>query len=357
MKYLIYIGPGIGDWIITLPMARRIKFNDPEAYITTLTCSDKKRFSLNKSLFSLQKWVDEIQYYSIAEPLHDICLLLNLGIKKYDYFFKSSYFDNKYISNWPNNIMSIAAKKGVGVHLESKPNFVYDYEIPFKQDNNVYDTPLEMLDKIGVHKKENEDRTSLFDVSKIEAEFYKLGVIATKPIISIIPGTAGVPVTADGKNGTKPAKNWPYEYWNELAIKLIEVGYKVIVLGGKTEEEEIKKYDYFNDEVITNLCGKTSIIESCSVLYHSIVVVGGDTGMMHCAGAVGTPSLTLFGCTDYRNYLAYGGKSHYIASKRECSPCFGGERLLTCDDFSCMKDIKVEDVYVKILSIINNQQG
>lgn len=352
MKYLIYIGPGIGDWIIALPMARRIKLNDHDAIVATLTCSDKNRFGLNKLLFTLQNWVDEIHYYSASEPLHDVQLLLNLGFKKYDYYFKSSYFDNSYISNWPNIIMRFTAKKGVGVHLKNKPDLVYEYEIPFKADNNVYDTPLELLDAIGIHFHENERNLSLFNIEKIAVEFDKLGISKEKKIISIIPGTAGVPVTADGKNGTKAAKNWPYTFWDFLAKKLTNDGYQIIVLGGKAEERIILKQGYFNDPEIINLCGKTSIIESCEVLCHSILTVGGDTGMMHCSGAVGTPSLTLFGCTDYRNYLAYGEKSYYINSKRQCSPCFGSDRLIACNDFQCMKDITVDEVYNKVLSIL-----
>lgn len=355
MKYLIYIGPGIGDWIIAMPMARRIKLNDPYAQITTLTCSNKTRFKLNKSLLILQNWVDNIDYYSVHEPLHDAHMLLKLGIKNYDYYFKSSYFDNSYISSWPNRIMKIAAKKGVGVRLNSKPDFVYDYSISFKPNNNVYDTPMELLGAIGIYEHENEKTTNLLDVTKISIEFDKLGISKEKKIISIVPGTAGAPVTADGRNGTKPAKSWPYEYWNELANKLEGDGYQIVVLGGNAERQDVLKRGYFTNPNIINLCGKTSIMESCAVLCHSILTIGGDTGMMHCSGAVGTPSLTLFGCTDYRNYLAYGEKSYFICSRRECSPCFGSDRLLTCNDFLCMKDISVEEVYNKSISIIKQQ--
>lgn len=354
MRYLLYIGPGIGDWVIAMPMARRIKLNDKSAYITTLTCSNKKRDELlHQSLLSLQKWVDRIEYYSFNEPFHDIGLILRLGIKKYDYYFKSSYFDNSYISNWPNRIMRLVSKRGVGVHLINKPNLIYDYEIPFKSNNNVYMTLLELLEKINIFKHSDEDKLDLFDISKIESEFIKIGIKTDKKIISIIPGTAEAPVTADGKNGSKPAKSWPYKYWDDLTSRLIKDGYLVAILGGNKEKDDIRKLGYFDNPLIINLCGNTTIIESCAVLRHSILTVGGDTGMMHCSGAVGTPSLTLFGCTSYKNYLAYGNKSYYITSKEKCSPCFGGSKLLTCNDFSCMKHIDVDSVYHKINLIIS----
>ena len=336
-------------------MARRIKLNDPNAQITVLTCSNKKRFKLNKSLLTIQNWVDDVDYYSVREPIHDAYMLLKLGFNNYDYYFKSSYFDNSYISSWPNRIMRLAAKKGVGVRLNSRPDLVYDYSISFKADNNVYETPLELLRTIGIYEHKNENITDLFDIEKVSMEFDKLGISKEKKIITIVPGTAEAPVTADGKNGSKPAKNWPYEYWDELANKLEGDGYKVVVLGGAAEQHDIIKNGYFSNPNVINICGKTNIIESCAVLRHSILTIGGDTGMMHCSGAVGTPSLTLFGCTDYRNYLAYGEKSHFICSRRECSPCFGSDKLLTCNDFLCMKDITVEEVYNKAIFIIEQQ--
>lgn len=357
MKYLVAIGPGIGDWVIAMPMVRRIKLNDPNAFITGLMTSNRNRVSaLRESLFPLQKWVDNVEYYTIREPIHDIKMLLSLGFKKYDYYFKFSYKDSPYTSAWSNRVMRFAAKKGVGVHLINKPELVYDFEIPFCAGNSVYKTPLDLLERIGIYKHEDEDKTELFDVSAIKAQFETLEIDTTKQIIVLVPGAAEVPVTADGKNGTKPSKRWPYKSWTTLAKKFISDGYRVILLGGKSEGEDIQKGAYFDDVEVINLCGKTSVTESCAVLCHSILVVGGDTGMMHCAGAVGTPSLTLFGCTDYRNYLPYGNKSYYIASKEKCSPCFGGDGLLTCNDFVCMEHISPDEVYEKALTIINEQQ-
>lgn len=352
MKYLVYIGPGIGDWIIALPMIRRIKLNDPQAMVTTLTRSDKNRFKANVVLFSLQKWVDSIEYYSMKEPLHDLQMLFRLGIKKYDYYFKSNYYDNQYISDWPNRIMRMASKKGVGVRLTNKPKQIYDYEILFDKERSVYDTPLELLKLIGINECEEEKTVNLFDVKKIEAEFNKINIEINKKIITLVPGTAGSPVTADGKNGSKPAKSWPLEYWDKLANKLVEDGYKVVLLGGNTEKTMIDGNSYFISTEITNLCGTTSIIESCAIIHNSSIVVGADTGMMHCAGAMGIPSLTLYGCTSYKNYLPYGKEAYYIASCRECSPCFGSDALLTCNDFMCMKEIDVEQVYEKIKLIL-----
>ena len=41
--YLIYIAPGIGDFIIAMPLIQSIKSQDPTAVIDMFTCSDKRR--------------------------------------------------------------------------------------------------------------------------------------------------------------------------------------------------------------------------------------------------------------------------------------------------------------------------
>lgn len=48
--YLIYIAPGIGDFIIAMPLIQSIKSQDPTAVIDMFTCSDKRRIGLNKNI-------------------------------------------------------------------------------------------------------------------------------------------------------------------------------------------------------------------------------------------------------------------------------------------------------------------
>ncbi len=82
------------------------------------------------------------------------------------------------------------------------------------------------------------------------------------------------------------------------------------------------------------------------------LVVGADTGLMHCAGALGKPSLTLFGCTDPKEYLPFGKNSKYICANAECSPCFGTLNSVRCEHKKCMQLISVEEVYTRIIDML-----
>ena len=48
---------------------------------------------------------------------------------------------------------------------------------------------------------------------------------------------------------------------------------------------------------VRNFAGSTSLAESAAILRHAALTIAGDTGMMHLSAAVGTPVVTLWGCT------------------------------------------------------------
>ena len=83
----------------------------------------------------------------------------------------------------------------------------------------------------------------------------------------------------------------------------------------------------------------------------STIVVGADTGLMHCAGALGKSSLTLFGSTNPKEYLPFGKKSHYIYLNLECAPCFGTLNSVMCEQNKCMRLISVDVVYNKVINL------
>jgi ADP-heptose:LPS heptosyltransferase len=48
---------------------------------------------------------------------------------------------------------------------------------------------------------------------------------------------------------------------------------------------------------VTSLCGKASLANTAHVLSQASLAIGGDTGAMHIATAVGTPLISVWGCT------------------------------------------------------------
>lgn len=358
MRYLIYCGPGIGDWILILPMAKRIKESDKNAFIMVMVRSDSKRIALTKELLKLQSYIDDVDYYSSNDIKHDLKFLVKIGIKKYDYGFVLQYTDSKSTSEWPSKIVNIAAKTTCGIKLSYKPKVKYDYEIVREDGIRIVDYPMIMLDKVGIGKKADYTQDELLNKELLLKVAEKLDIPSNKGnLVALVLGTAPVSGVIDGVKFSNSTKKWPYENWLCLATKFEKIGYKVLLLGGKKELQELERVCDLSKlpSNIINLAGKCSITESMAVLLKTQITIGADTGLMHCAGALGVTALTLFGCTDYREYLAYGKHSYYMKADCKCAPCFGTDKSLMCSTYKCMKELTVEKVFDFAMSLLSSR--
>lgn len=102
-------------------------------------------------------------------------------------------------------------------------------------------------------------------------------------------------------------------------------------------------------ESFLDLCGRTSLTELGAVIQRAALFIGGDTGPMHMAQAVGTPTLAIFGPTD-PDTLGPRHSPHRVASLRvSCSPCRHRECPI---GHICLKDLSVEHVLAQAESIL-----
>jgi len=131
-----------------------------------------------------------------------------------------------------------------------------------------------------------------------------------------------------------PLKQWPLEWFMELARSLAsKAGAKVVLVGrseswpGLGEEEGLGVVDLVN---------KTSLVELAQVLKQARLLISCDSGPMHLGAAVGTPVVALF-----RNDLP--GKT-----ARRWGPWGPGHAVI---EKSRLEDISVEEVLDKARNI------
>ena len=345
----MYCGPGIGDFILSLPMAKAIKQADPNAYIKAFCRSSKGRIAINMKMMELQSYIDELDYYASEEPIHSLCLVLSNGYKKFDIGFGIQTSKNYNVSTIPSRIINLAAERTYGFKTKN-PKIRYDVYADYQDGMRVTEIPFNILKAANI--KASFDYKNLLDGSKLPKYVNLSEIQRNQPSISLCIGTAPVSQKLESGLKTNTPKRWPYEYWIDLALKLSKLNWNVFLLGGNREKKEtMHLLSPQLPENIKNYVGKCSIIESMSVLNDSQIVVGADTGLMHCAGALGVKTLTLFGCTDYKEYLPIGEESYFIASDEPCSPCFGSAQSVLCEHHKCMKNISVEQVFNKIIEL------
>jgi|GEM_PF-3517336 len=90
------------------------------------------------------------------------------------------------------------------------------------------------------------------------------------------------------------SKAWSISNYKNLAKRLIQKDYKVVIVGNANEGEAWKEFSQ-----VLNLAGKTSITEMKIILKNAMLFIGNDSGPMHLAYSVNTPLVVLFGSRNY----------------------------------------------------------
>lgn len=94
----------------------------------------------------------------------------------------------------------------------------------------------------------------------------------------------------------RPEKLWPIERFRDLARRL---GDKAVAVWGPGEEQ-------LANAIGCRVAPRTSLRELASILQHAQLVIGGDTGPLHLAAALGTKVVGLYGPTNPKRNGPYG---------------------------------------------------
>jgi len=141
---------------------------------------------------------------------------------------------------------------------------------------------------------------------------------------------------------TWTTKLWAVDCWRDLLRCLVaETDLVPVLTWGSAEEKQVV------DELSAAVAGRAlvwprgTLPELVALLAKAAVVVGGDTGPVHIAAAVGTPTVSLYRVTDNKRNGPRGEGHIRLQSTLPCSPCLRKE----CDrDAECGRSIAVAEV-------------
>lgn len=149
---------------------------------------------------------------------------------------------------------------------------------------------------------------------------------------------------------TWSSKNWPAQYFSQLADRLYPE-YALLMCGGggdKALGEAIKQGSHAK---IIDAIGKTSLLDMAALIERASVVIAGDTGPLHMAAALGVPAVSLFGPTNPRVYAPQGVIYRALSHLRSCSYCHKRQCYKGTD--TCMKKITVKEVVEAVNEVVN----
>ncbi|MCX7781640.1 MAG: lipopolysaccharide heptosyltransferase I [Negativicutes bacterium] len=155
-------------------------------------------------------------------------------------------------------------------------------------------------------------------------------------------------VLAPGTNWQ--TKCWPARRFAALSDRLKADGLAAVIIGGPNERALAEEINSAAKTKPSDLVGKTTLKELAFIIKSAQAFVGGDTGTMHLAVAVGTPAVALFGPTDPGRNGPYWGKNKVMQVDRPCIKCW----KRNCQ-YICLDKIEVSTVFVAIENIKKTQ--
>lgn len=167
------------------------------------------------------------------------------------------------------------------------------------------------------------------------------GIAPTERLIGVNLGT------------TWQTKQWEIEKFAAVITQLQNIINIPIILTGNASEialgealQRIVKMGFINLIGATNTTQLGALIECCS-LYLTC-----DSGPMHIAAAVGTPTIALFGPTSPTRHHPFAEGHCVIEKPVGCRPCYKRTCKLKETPNLCMTEIKPEEVVEKIIQLL-----
>jgi heptosyltransferase-2 len=162
------------------------------------------------------------------------------------------------------------------------------------------------------------------------------------PVIGVSPGAA-----------YGGAKRWLPERFAEAAVSVAGAGGRAVAIFGSQAERDL--CGQVRAQVAArgirshNFAGETTLARFISMAAACDVFLTNDSGAMHIASALGTPTVAIFGATDDRATGPTGALARVVRNPVECSPCL----LRECPiDHRCMTGVTAGEVAQTALKLL-----
>jgi heptosyltransferase-2 len=151
----------------------------------------------------------------------------------------------------------------------------------------------------------------------------------SRPVVALAPGAVG------------PSKRWPGSAYAALARHLLGEGFAVWVVGGP--DEKALAAEIVGTSQARDLTGN-DLRDAILALGCAAAAVSNDSGLLHVAAALGTPSIGIFGPTSPWHWAPLNPLAATIetATVLPCQPCH--QPVCRLIHHRCMRDIPAEQV-------------
>jgi heptosyltransferase-3 len=229
-------------------------------------------------------------------------------------------------------------------HQFAFTNTVRDMEIALPPAHPGADQSLRILRKIGINTDDTIPKLFISPKDQTAAEdiLESHGLLPPENWVTI-----------------NPFSRWKYKEWsNAKWVEVINQVWKAhriraVLIGSQDERAGCDEIVARCDGRAVNLAGTTSLSELAAVISMSSLHVGVDSAAPHIAAAVGTPTVTIHGPTDWRAWRIADARHKIVSPEMGCVPC----NMVGCNGSGrsiCMEDLEVAHVAAAALDILKD---
>jgi heptosyltransferase I len=153
-----------------------------------------------------------------------------------------------------------------------------------------------------------------------------------------------------------PTKHWEAEYWPQLILELLKLDVHLAILGAPGDQQATAAMlatlpPEQAQASISNLVGQTDWPDLYALFAQTSVLIGLDSAPLHIANAVGVPRIIgLYGPTAAGRTGPIGKRHATLSTALSCQPCF--ERNCPLGTHECMIKLKPSMITALVASML-----
>lgn len=329
----------LGDLVMSTPALRAIRRAWPGAHLAVLI---KKELA---SFFDGARWLDEVIPYSVGRGLSGFFdrrrIVGEIRSRRFDLgvLFPNSFESALWIAmaGVRRRAGFVADARGAMLTLKASPP-------PEAVTGHQANYWLAMVRATGVCVADTRADDFAIDVHGPHRERMREWLAANRkrpgrPVFAIAPAAA-----------YGPAKEWPADSYGAL-IDLIaqREDAEVVLVGASPERAKCEEVAAASKSGAMIATGHTNVGELIALLSLCDGFIGNDSGCMHLAGALGIPTVAIFGSTNPNRTGPLGPRTRVIYHKLECSPCLA--RTCRYGHYNCLTQIEPAELADAILAM------
>ncbi|MCF7870238.1 MAG: lipopolysaccharide heptosyltransferase II [Candidatus Omnitrophica bacterium] len=339
LKIIIVEPNWLGDVIFTTPVFQALKKSYPESFLGVAVAPRAAPILENNpyidKIFKLDEKKEEKSIFSKIKFIQKV--------KSY-HFNKAIFFHRSATKTLL--IFLAKVKERIGYDYK-KRSILLTKRIPAIEKDSIHkqDYYLNILEKSGFPIADKNCRIYLKDNEKenIKKIIPQINFLKNNYLIGLNPFSNWAP------------KNWPLSNYQELIKEILnKYPNSAFFLTSKNREKKIMPlFSQFGKKVI-DLSGKTTLRQLACLYSYLDLVISGDSGPLHLAGAIGTKFIGMYGPTSPNCTKPINKAKGYILFENDICPvpCYQKNCQM---QYRCIKKIKPNDIFRYVQELLGKK--